>query len=105
ERGNTLLNFSSPFDGIPTYSYIDVLHGDVPAEIFAGNIIFIGDTSTAEAQDLPIPLELGEEHTHNVNLEADLTNMLISEPPQTLRMQGALGQLALTLALALVAGL
>ena len=42
---------------------------------------------------------------YNVNLQADLANMLLSRPALTLEPQGALGQLAVTLLIALVAGL
>lgn len=105
EFGNTLLNFSSPTAGIPRYSYVDVFRGTVPAETFRNKIIFVGGTSTIETEDFAIPLQLGAERTYNVNLQADLANMLLSSPAQTLEPASALGQLGLTLLFALLAGL
>lgn len=105
EQGNTLLNFASPTAGITTYSYVDVFRGTVPPAAFQDKLVFIGGTSTIEAEDYAIPLQLGQARTYNVNLQADLANMLIARPPLTLQAQGALGQLALTLVIALLAGL
>jgi adenylate cyclase len=105
ESGNTLLNFTSPNVGIPVYSFVDVFRGTIPASTFANKIVFVGGMSTIEAEDYAIPLQLGETRTHNVHLQADLANMILSQPPQTLQAQSALAQLALTLAVALIAGL
>jgi adenylate cyclase len=82
-----------------------VLKGSVPASLFADRIVFIGGTSTIEAETYATPLQLGQVQAHNVDLQADLANMLVSQPPLILREQGAVGQLALTLAIALLAGL
>ncbi|TAH51881.1 MAG: adenylate/guanylate cyclase domain-containing protein [Chloroflexota bacterium] len=105
EHGNALLNFTSPNNGIPKYSYVDVFRGALPPETFRNKIVLIGGTSTIETEDYAIPLQLGDQRTYNVNLQADLANMILSTPPQTLQSQGALGQLALTLFVALLAGL
>lgn len=105
EHGNVLINFTSPKVGIPVYSFVDVFRGAVPPETFANQIVFIGGTSTIESEDYAIPLEFGADRMFNVNLQADLANMLIHQPPMTLQQQGALGQLGLILALALLAGL
>ena len=105
EYGNTLLNFSSPTAGIETYSYVDVFRGQVPASTFQDKVVFIGGTGSIETQAYRIPLNLGEAQTYNVNLQADLANMLLNTPPNTLAAQGALAQLALTLVFALLAGL
>jgi adenylate cyclase len=105
EYGNTLLNFSSPSVGIPTYSYVDVFRGVIPASTFRDKIVFVGGTGSVENEVYAIPLNLDESHTQNVNLQADLASMLLNTPPDTLKAQGALGQLALTLVFALLAGL
>jgi adenylate cyclase len=105
EHGNTLLNFTSPTRGIPRFSYVDVFRGAVPADTFQDKLVFVGGTSTIETEDYAIPLQLGAERTYNVNLQADLANMLLTRPVQTLEPEGALGQVALTLVLALLAGL
>lgn len=105
DSGNALLNFTSPTTGIPNYSFVDVFRGVVPPETFANKVIFIGGTGSIETEDYTIPLQLGTEHTHNVNLQADLASMLLNNPPQTLATQGALAQLVLTFGLALLAGL
>lgn len=105
EHGSMLLNFAGPNAGIPRYSYVDVFRGTIPPDAFQNKIIFIGGTSTIETEDYAIPLQLGAERTYNVNLQADLANMLLTTPPQTLELQGALGQLALTLFVALLAGI
>lgn len=105
EYGNALLNFTSPNVDVATYSFVDVLRGDVPPEAFADKIVFVGGNSTIESEQYAIPLQLGEARTYNVNLQADFANMMLSQPPQTLQAQGALGQLALILATALIAGL
>lgn len=105
EYGNALLNFTSPNVDIVTYSFVDVLRGAVPAETFADKLVFIGGNSTIESEQYAIPLQLGETHTYNVNLQADFANMMLSQPPQTLQAQGALAQLGLILATALIVGL
>lgn len=105
ENGNTLLNFASPATGIPRYSYVDVFRGAIPPETFQNKIVLVGGTSTIETEDYAIPLDFGAERTYNVNLQADLANMLLSTPPMMLEPQGALGQLALTFLIALLAGL
>ncbi|MBI4671605.1 MAG: adenylate/guanylate cyclase domain-containing protein [Chloroflexi bacterium] len=105
EHGNALLNFTSPSSGIPTYSYVDVFRGSVPASALQDKIVFIGGTGSIETEEYAIPLNFGEARTHNVNLQADLASMLLNSPPNTLQTQEALGQLALTLAFALLAGL
>ncbi|MCC7163164.1 MAG: adenylate/guanylate cyclase domain-containing protein [Anaerolineae bacterium] len=105
EYGNTLLNLTSPNVDVATYSFVDVLQGVVPPQVFADKLVFIGGNSTIETEQYAIPLQLGEARTYNVNLQADFANMMLSQPPQTLQAQGALGQLALILAMALLAGL
>lgn len=104
-HGKTLLNFTSPSTGINNYSYVDVLRGAVPSSAFADKIVFVGGTSTIEAENYAVPLQLGEVRTHNVHLQADLANMLISTPPLSLRVQSPLGQLATILGAALLVGL
>lgn len=105
EHGNVLVNFTSPNVDLATYSYVDVLKGALPPETFADKLVFIGGNSTIESEQYAIPLQLGEARTYNVNLEADLANMMLGSPPHTLESQSALGQLALILAMALLAGL
>lgn len=105
EFGNALLNFTSPNVDIATYSFVDVLRGAVPPEAFADKLVFVGGNSTIESEQYAIPLQLGETHTYNVNLQADFANMMLSQPPGTLQAQGALGQLALILVTALIAGM
>ncbi len=105
EHGSTLLNFSSPRAGIVKYSYVDVFRGTIPPATLQDKIIFVGGASTIETEDYAIALQLGAERTYNINLQADLANMLLSRPPQTLQPQGALEQLALTFLIALVVGL
>lgn len=105
EHGNMLVNFASPNAGIPKYSYVDVFRGTVPPETFQNKILFVGGTSTIETEDYAIPLQLGAERTYNVNVQADIANQLLTRPTQLLEPQSALGQLALTLLLALVAGI
>lgn len=105
EYGNIMLNFTSPSAGIPVYSYVDVFRGTVPASTFRDKLVFIGGTGSIESQEYTIPLNLDGAKVHDVNLQADLASMLLSTPPNTLAEQGALGQLALTLAFALLAGL
>lgn len=104
EYGNALLNFTSPHADISTFSFIDVLRGAVPPDSFANKLVFIGGSSTIESEQYNIPLQIDDARTFNVNLEADLANMLLTNPPQTLQTQSALGQLGLILALALFAG-
>ncbi len=104
EYGVTLLNFTSPAADITTYSYIDVLRGSIDPKAFEGKIVFIGGNSTIESEQYSIPLQLGEASTYNVNLQADLANMLLSQPPNTLQPVGALMELALILATALFVG-
>lgn len=103
--GRALINFTSPGAGIPTYSYSDVFRGSVPASTFTGKVIFVGGTSSIEAEDYATPLNLGNVRSYNVNIEADLANMILSDPPQTLQQQGALEQLGLILLVALLAGI
>lgn len=105
ELGNMLVNFTGPHADIATYSFIDVLRGTVPAKTFADKLVFVGGNSTIESEQYTLPLQLDEARTYNVNLQADIANMLISSPPLTLQSLGALGQLGLILALALLAGL
>lgn len=105
EYGDALFNFTSPNVDIATYSYVDVLRGAVPPETFADKLVFVGGNSTIESEQYIIPLNLGALRTYNVNLQADLANMLVSVPPKTLQMQGILGQLGFILAMALLAGL
>jgi adenylate cyclase len=105
EYGNVLLNFTSPSSGIPTYSYVDVFRGTVPASTFRDKHVFIGGTASIESQEYAIPLNLDNTKVHDIQLQADLASMLLNTPPNTLQDQGALGQLALTLAFALLAGL
>lgn len=105
EYGNTLLNFTNPNSDLATYSYVDVLNGAVSPETFANKLVFIGGNSTIESEQYAIPLQLGQARTYNVNLQADLANMLLSVPPQTLQAQGILGQFGLILAMAMLAGL
>lgn len=105
EYGNTLLNFTSPTNGIATYSYVDVFRGIVPASTFQDKIVLIGGMSGIENQEYRIPLNLEQAQTFNVQLQADLTNILLNQPPNLLAPQGALERLAMTLAFALLAGL
>ncbi len=105
EYGSALLNFTSPNADIATYSYVDVLRGEIPPDVFADKLVFVGGNSTIESEQYAIPLQLGEARTYNVNLQADLANMLLSTPPQTLQSQSALEQLGLILAMALLVGL
>jgi len=105
EHGNTLLNFSSPYAGIPVYSYVDVFRGLVPATALQDKVILIGGIGSIESADYVIPLNLGNARAYNVNLQADLASMLLNAPPNTLQPQGALQQLGLTLLFALLVGL
>ncbi len=105
EYGRTLLNFTSPSAGIATYSYVDVFRGIVPASTFRDKLVFIGGAGSVESQTYAIPLNLDGAKANDIQLQANLASMLLNTPPNTLQMQGALGQLALTLAIALLAGL
>ncbi|OQY95879.1 MAG: hypothetical protein B6D41_05605 [Chloroflexi bacterium UTCFX4] len=105
EYGNMLLNFTSPRAGIPIYSYVDVFRGNVPAAAFQDKLVFIGGTGNIESRIFTIPLNLDNTQIYDVQLQADLSNMLLNALPNTLAPQSALGQLALTLAVALLAGL
>ena len=105
EYGNVLLNFTSPSSGIPSYSYVDVFRGNVPASTFRDKLVFIGGTGNIESQEYAIPLNLDNTRIHDIHLQADLASMLLNTPPNTLEAQGAFGKLALTLAFAMLAGL
>lgn len=104
EFGSALINFTSPKTDFQTFSFVDVVRGQVPPDTFADKIVFIGGTSTIESELYAIPLQLGEARTYNVNLQADIANMLLSRPPRTLQGQAALAQVGLILGMALLAG-
>lgn len=105
EFGNTLLNFSSPTRGFRTVSFVDVIRGIVPPTTFSDKLVFVGTLGASQAESYAIPLQLGEAQVTAVQLQANLSNMLLSIPPLTLQNQGALGQLAVILVVALLAGL
>lgn len=105
EVGNVMLNFTSPSSGIPVYSFVDVFRGTVPPSTFRDKLVLIGGTGGIESQEYSIPLNLDNTKVYDIQLQADLASMLLNTPPNTLQQQGALGQLALTLAFALLAGL
>lgn len=105
DNGRALLKFSSPTAGIPTYSYVDVFRGTIPPSTFADKLVLIGGTSSIEAEDYATPLDLGNVRTFNVNVQADLANVIISNPAKTLRLQGPLTQLGMIFFFALLAGL
>ncbi|MGB8645012.1 MAG: adenylate/guanylate cyclase domain-containing protein, partial [Anaerolineae bacterium] len=105
EYGHMLINFTNLRDGIPTYSYIDVFNGTVPASTFANKIVLVGGTTSSEPETYATPLTSGNNIAYNVVLQADLADMLIQNPPRILRQQGSLDQIAVTLLFALMAGL
>ncbi len=105
DYGRMLIDFTSLRDGIPTYSYADVLNGAIPANAFADKVVLVGATSNSEPETFATPLTTGNNITYNVVLEADVADMLLHNPPRVLRQQGALDQIAITLLFALVAGL
>jgi len=105
EYGRMLLNFPSPSAGIATYSYVDVFRGVVPAATFRDKLVFIGGAESIENQTYTIPLSLDGAKANDIQLQADIASMLLNTPPNTLQPQSALGQLALTLVFALLAGL
>lgn len=105
EYGNILMNFTSPSSGIPIYSFVDVFRGTVPASTFRDKLVLIGGTGGIESQQYTIPLNLDDTQVYDIQLQADLASMLLNTPPNTLQESSALGQLALTLAFALLAGL
>lgn len=105
QYGNALIAFTRPHEGLPTYSYSDVLRGQVPAQAFASKIVLIGGVATSESENYATPLTKGEERTYNVNIQADLANMLVSAPPFTLRELGGARQILLLFLAALLAGL
>ncbi len=105
EYGRMLLNYTNPHGGIPTYSYSDVFQGRVPASTFANKIVFIGGVASSELEMYATPLTSGNNAVYNVMVEADLADMLVNAPPRTLQQQDALDQIAITLLVALIAGL
>ncbi len=105
DYGRMLLNFTSPHEGIPTYSYADVLRGRVPASTFDNKIVFIGGVASSELETYATPLTGGNNIVYNVTLQAGMADMLISTPPHTLQPQAPLDQVAITLLVALIAGL
>jgi adenylate cyclase len=105
EYGRMLLNFTGARAPIPTYSYSDVFTGHVPASTFAGKIVFIGGTSDSEPDTYTTPITSADEALYNVDVEADLADMLVSTPPHLLRQQSTFDQIAVTLLFALIAGL
>jgi adenylate cyclase len=48
DRNQAYLNFWGPGQTFTTYSYVDVLEGQVPARAFEGKMVLVGSTSPAE---------------------------------------------------------
>ena len=105
EYGDMLLNFSSSHNGVPVYSYSDVLAGLVPASTFSGKIVLVGGTATTDPETFVTPLTSGSDPVYNVGIEAGVAEMLISSPPELIQRDDPLNQVAVTLLVALIAGL
>lgn len=45
-EGNSLIRFSHPPEGYPSYSLIDVLDGKIDPKVFEGKIVLIGEYGT-----------------------------------------------------------
>jgi hypothetical protein len=61
--------------------------------------------ATTEAETFATPLHRGESRAYSVNIQADLANMLVNNPPRLLREQGGLSEIAMILLAGLLAGL
>jgi adenylate cyclase len=99
-----LIDFESRDDGMPVYSFSDVFRGAVPASDFAGKLVLIGGTSNSEPDTYETPVDGANRVTYNVQIQADLADMVVSQPPHLLRDQDPLDQIAMIILFSLFAG-
>jgi adenylate cyclase len=104
EYGRMLLNFTDSREQRNTYSFSDVVDGHVPPTVFREKVVFIGGTPQTDLSAYATPFSASKTAA-NVTVEAGAAEMLLSDPPQLLRSEEPLNQIAITLFVGLVAGL
>ncbi|WP_097460655.1 CHASE2 domain-containing protein [Mangrovitalea sediminis] len=62
---------------IPTYSYVDVLEGRVPASLLQGKAVFVGATAAGLGDRLPTPVSGGSAPMSGVQFHANVYSALI----------------------------
>ncbi len=77
--GYTMIPFAGEAGTFPTFSYIDVLNGDIPATKLQGKVILIGATAAGLSDVLPTPVSGLASPMPGVELHANTYSALVQE--------------------------
>jgi len=77
--GYTMIPFAGEAGTFPTFSYIDVLNGDIPAEKLRGKVVLIGATAAGLSDVLPTPVSGLSSPMPGVELHANTYSALVQE--------------------------
>jgi adenylate cyclase len=105
DKGQVLIDFGGVPRTIPTYSFSDVIRGQVAPDTFRDKLVFVGLVGDADPTLYATPLTGGAEIEPNVDIQAQIADMWLSNPPHTLEPQDNLALIASILAMSLLAGL
>lgn len=100
--GSLLINYPCPSGSYVTYSFADVLDGQVPPEEFAGKVVIVGATAPGLYDIRPAPYHAAGRLYMGVETNAAILHSLLSDRP--LRRAGGLGWLVLGLLLGTLSG-
>jgi adenylate cyclase len=98
-RGRMLVNFVGPAESFPTFSYIDVLNGKIPADRFANKVVLVGSKATGTFDHYPTATS---EFMPGVEFHANVIDNLLSH--RELRMEGLRATYAAIVVFALFCG-
>jgi adenylate cyclase len=74
---NLRVNFLGPKQTIPTYSFLQIVNGDLPPETFKDKIVFVGATTESLHDTYPTPFSL-EQSTPGVEIMANALETVLS---------------------------
>jgi adenylate cyclase len=73
----------------PVYSYVDVIDGKVPAEVFRDKIVLIGVLDAAgEPDSFPTPIVTSGEKMFGVEIHANVVETIYQADPETVQSRG-----------------
>ncbi|UZE97532.1 CHASE2 domain-containing protein [Alkalimarinus alittae] len=78
-EGYTMIPFAGSAGTFPTFSYIDVLNGDVPANQLDGKVILIGATAAGLSDVLPTPVSGLASPMPGVEIHANAYSALVQQ--------------------------
>ena len=73
-----LIPFAGPPGHFPTVSFVDLLRGQVPAEVFQGRLVLVGATGDGLGDRYPTPVTSATEVMSGVELQANILQALLT---------------------------